>query len=30
MDHIPMVASVMTPFPYWIDVDDSLRRAHAG
>jgi acetoin utilization protein AcuB len=27
MDHIPMVASVMTPFPYWIDVDDSVRRA---
>jgi len=22
-----MVASVMTPFPYWIDVDDSVRRA---
>jgi acetoin utilization protein AcuB len=27
MDHIPTVASVMTPFPYWIDVDESLRRA---
>ena len=29
MDHIPLVASVMTPFPYSIDVDDSLRRARA-
>ena len=29
MDHIPMVASVMTPFPYWIDVDESVRRARA-
>ena len=27
MDHIPAVASVMTPFPYSIDVVDSLRRA---
>jgi acetoin utilization protein AcuB len=27
MDHIPAVASVMTPFPYSIDVADSLRRA---
>lgn len=22
-----MVASVMTPFPYWVEVDESLRRA---
>jgi acetoin utilization protein AcuB len=27
MDHIPSVASAMTPFPYWIDIGDSLRRA---
>jgi CBS domain-containing protein len=27
MDHIPMVASAMTPFPCWIDIGDSLRRA---
>jgi len=27
MDHIPTMASVMTPFPYWIEVDESLRRA---
>jgi acetoin utilization protein AcuB len=27
MDHIPAVASVMTPFPYSIDVADSLGRA---
>jgi acetoin utilization protein AcuB len=27
MDHIPMLASVMTPFPYWVDVDESVRRA---
>ena len=28
MDHIPAVASVMTPFPYSVDVGDSVRRAH--
>jgi CBS domain-containing protein len=27
MDHIPMVASAMTPFQCWIDIGDSLRRA---
>jgi CBS domain-containing protein len=27
VDQIPAVASVMTPFPYSIDVADSLRRA---
>jgi CBS domain-containing protein len=27
MQHIPAVASVMTPFPFAIDVSDSLRRA---
>lgn len=27
MDHIPTMAAVMTPFPYWVDVSDSLLRA---
>jgi CBS domain-containing protein len=27
MDHIPKVASVMTPFPYSIELDDSVRHA---
>ena len=27
MDHIPAVASVMTPFPYSVDVGDSVRHA---
>ena len=29
MDHIPHVASAMTPFPYAIDVNDTLRHARA-
>ena len=27
MDHIPTMAAVMTPFPFSVDVSDSLRRA---
>ena len=29
MDHIPPIKSVMTPFPYFVQVDDSLLRARA-
>lgn len=29
MDHIPALAVTMTPFPYAVDVGDSLRRARA-
>jgi CBS domain-containing protein len=29
MDHIPAVASVMTPFPYAIRLDDTLRHARS-
>lgn len=29
MDHIPSIGSVMTPFPYTAQVDDSLLRARA-
>jgi acetoin utilization protein AcuB len=29
MDHIPRISSVMTPFPYTVHVDDSLRAARA-
>ena len=29
MDHIPHVASAMTPFPYAIDVNDTLRHGRA-
>jgi acetoin utilization protein AcuB len=28
VDHIPVMASVMTPFPHYVEPDDSLRRAH--
>ena len=28
MDHIPAIASVMTPFPCSVDVGDSVRHAH--
>ncbi len=27
MNHMPLVASVMTPFPHSVQIDDSLRRA---
>ena len=27
MDHIPTMAAVMTPFPFYVDVSDSLLRA---
>ena len=27
MDHIPSIGSVMSPFPYMVHVDDSLRVA---
>jgi acetoin utilization protein AcuB len=27
VDHIPVIASVMTPFPHAVQLDDSLRRA---
>ena len=26
MDHIPTMAAVMTPFPFSVDISDSLRR----
>jgi acetoin utilization protein AcuB len=29
MDHIPSIGSVMTPFPYTVQVDDSLLKARA-
>ena len=29
MDHIPIIASVMTPFPFAVDIDDTLRSARA-
>ena len=29
MDHIPSIGSVMTPFPYVVQVDESLRAARA-
>jgi hypothetical protein len=29
MDHIPSIASVMTPFPYVVHVDDSVLAARA-
>jgi len=29
MDHIPAVAAAMTPFPYSVGLDESLRRARA-
>jgi predicted transcriptional regulator len=29
MKAVPPIKAVMTPFPYWVDIEESLDRAHA-